>query len=109
MVKNMKISVVIMAYNRQNFIKQALTSCLEQTLPSEMYEIIVLKNFDYTPIIENKRGVSIRFIKYTNEKIGEMIIKGVEAATYNTISFLDDDDIFAPSKLELILKYFSEK
>lgn len=108
MTQNLKISVIIMAYNRQNYIKQAITSCVEQTLGSEMYEVIVLKNFDYTPEIENERGVSIRFIKYKDEKIGNMIIEGVDNARYDIISFLDDDDVFMPNKLELVLKNFRE-
>ena len=101
MARTMKISVIITAYNRQNFIKQALASCLDQTLSPEMYEIIVLKNFDYTPIAENTRKVNIRYIRYTDEKVGEMVMKGIEAATYDIISFLDDDDLFSPEKSKL--------
>lgn len=108
MEQNLKISVIIMAYNRQDFLSESLMSCLNQTLAPEMYEIIVLKNFDFTPIVENIRGVNVRFIRYEDEKVGKMMLKGVEAAKYKIISFLDDDDIFLPNKLETIIRCFGE-
>ncbi|WP_290705506.1 glycosyltransferase, partial [Ferroplasma sp. Type II] len=43
---NPYISVIIVAYNRKNYIKQAIESVLNQTLNQNLYEIIVVKNFE---------------------------------------------------------------
>jgi Glycosyl transferase family 2. len=39
------ISVIITAYNRKEFLLDAIKSALKQTLPKDKYEIIVIKNF----------------------------------------------------------------
>lgn len=36
------ISVIIPCFNRENHISRALRSCIEQTLPREFFEIIVI-------------------------------------------------------------------
>jgi Glycosyl transferase family 2. len=35
-----------MAYNRKEFLLEAVNSALNQTLPEDEYEIIVVKNFE---------------------------------------------------------------
>ena len=40
------ISVIVTAYNRKEFLLQAVSSALRQTLPREYYEVIVVKNFE---------------------------------------------------------------
>ena len=39
------ITVIIAAYNRKAFLKEAIASALDQTLPRSKYEIVVIKNF----------------------------------------------------------------
>jgi len=40
------ISVIITAHNRRRFLLEAVNSALNQTLPKDEYEIIVVKNFE---------------------------------------------------------------
>ena len=46
-----EISVIIMCYNRRNFLCDAVRSVLNQTLNKSLFEIIVVKNFK-SPIDE---------------------------------------------------------
>ena len=40
------ISVIITAYNRKDFLFNAIKSVVNQTLDKKYYEIIVIKNFE---------------------------------------------------------------
>ena len=42
---NSMISVIITAYNRRDYLIDAMNSVLSQTLKKERYEVIVVKNF----------------------------------------------------------------
>ncbi|WP_298277029.1 glycosyltransferase family 2 protein [Ferroplasma sp.] len=99
------ISVVITAYNREEFLLNAIKSVLNQTLDKKYYEVIVIKNYN-DDIIDN-------FINVNNIKnivmdgtIGEFLYAGVSIASGEVISFLDDDDLFTHNKLEVILNKF---
>jgi len=39
------ISVIITAYDRKKYLLGAVQSALNQTLPKDLYEVIVIKNF----------------------------------------------------------------
>lgn len=41
----MFITVIIVAYDLKQFILEAIKSVLNQTLPKERYEVIVIKNY----------------------------------------------------------------
>ena len=47
------ISVIIVAYNRKMYVKQAVESALNQTYDKNKYEIIVVKNFNDEDIDDN--------------------------------------------------------
>ncbi|BCU70870.1 glycosyltransferase family 2 protein [Stygiolobus caldivivus] len=99
------ISVVVTAHDRKKFLMDAVNSVLNQTLPREEYEVIVVKNFtDYDGYLE-KNG--IRSI-YTDKKpTGEKIAIGIEESKGDVICFLDDDDMFTKDKLENVKSEFN--
>ena len=101
------ITVIITAYNRKEFLLNAIKSVLNQTLDKKLYEIIVVKNFK-DEIIDN-------FITKNNLKnivmegtIGQFLYTGIKESKGNIISFLDDDDLFLKSKLEYLNYIFSK-
>jgi glycosyltransferase involved in cell wall biosynthesis len=57
-MKRPLISVIITAYNRREFIRDAVNSVINSTLPEDEYEIIVVKNFkdEYVDSIVEKTG-----------------------------------------------------
>ena len=103
----LKISVVIMCFNRRTFIIQSVSSVLQQTLPREEYEILVTKNFEDKDIDLFLSQNGIFSIMEGDVNIGRMIVNAISQARGQYVSFLDDDDIFYPDKLSTILKTIS--
>ena len=103
----MKISVVIMAYNRRKFLKYAIESALKQSLNNDNYEILLIKNFQDGEIdaicIEN----GIKALLTPNVSIGEYISIALKNSSGDVICFLDDDDAFEQNKLEVVYDAFS--
>ncbi len=97
------ISVVIPLYNKEYYIKRAITSVLKQTLPPK--EIIVVNDgsTDNGPqVVENLRYPSIRLINQGNQGVSAARNRGVEEARWDFIAFLDADDEWKPQFLEVI-------
>jgi glycosyltransferase involved in cell wall biosynthesis len=87
-------------------VAQAVQSALNQTLSKNLYEIILTKNFSTSFDEEwSKKGVKIL---YFNERGQGIRVK--HALSYcrgKVIAFLDDDDLWAPRKLERVFEVFS--
>ncbi len=105
-MKKPYISVIITAYNRREFIKEAIQSVLNQTLDKDLYEIIVIKNFR-TPFDRIWSSNGIKLIYKPKGSIGEFLSEGILHSRGSIIAFLDDDDTFAKNKLKIIYDEFS--
>jgi glycosyltransferase involved in cell wall biosynthesis len=101
------ISVIITAFNRQDFVHEAIESTLRQTLGKEDYEVIVLNNFNDPSFDAFCRASKILSIKYSEREIGQMIARGIMAANGEIICFLDDDDTFNCEKLFCVKELFT--
>jgi glycosyltransferase involved in cell wall biosynthesis len=99
------ISVIITAYNRKEFLLNAIKSAVNQTLDKKIYEIIIIKNFEDKAIDEFIAQYNIKNINMEGT-IGEFIAAGVSLSAGEIISFLDDDDLFSKDKLEIVYKKF---
>ncbi len=100
------ISVIITAYNRKEFLLNAIKSAVNQTLDKKYYEIIVVKNFEDKTIDDFINGNKIINILSNNIGGNSKYIEGLEIAKGNIISFLDDDDSFLSNKLEFVYNKF---
>ena len=101
-----RVSVVIVAYNRKEYILQAVQSVLEQSVPRQTFEIIVIKNFRDLQVDGFLDSNGVRVIGYEREPWGEVLARGVLAARGDVVSLLDDDDAFEPTKLERVQQQF---
>ena len=103
----MKISVVIMAYNRKNYLKYAIDSVINQTLSTNSFEILLLRNFHDDEIdkmcVENK----IKDLLTPNIPIGEYLSIALKNSTGDVLCFLDDDDVFENNKLDVVYAEFN--
>ena len=102
-----KITVLIVAWNRREFLSRAVQSILDQNIDINLVEIIIVKNFsdkNLDHLIEEKGIVSIILDKENN--LGMMLARGIEMSRGEIICFLDDDDAFFPNKLSYILELF---
>jgi glycosyltransferase involved in cell wall biosynthesis len=60
-MRRLKISVVVPAYNEESFLPECLNSILNQSLPRELYEVIVVDNAstDRTAVVAREKGVRV--------------------------------------------------
>lgn len=100
------ISVIITAYNRNNFLLNAIKSVVNQTLDKKYYEIIVIKNFeDNINSFINEMNINNILMDGT---MGEFLYAGVKTSKGEILAFLDDDDLFSNDKLEVVYNKFKE-
>lgn len=96
-----RISVIIAAYNVENFIQEAIQSAVDQSLP--FHEIIVVNDCssDDTPrlIDEVSAGQPNVKVIHCDENCGLGSVRnlGTANATGDYIAYLDGDDYFAPN------------
>jgi glycosyltransferase involved in cell wall biosynthesis len=97
----MKVSVIILTYNRAKRLVEAIDSVLNQTFKN--LELIIVDNYssdDTESVVNSLKDQRIRYFK--NENKGFLGINrnfGIEKAQGEYIAFLDDDDIWLPEKL----------
>lgn len=110
LLNNIKISVVIPAYNAENYIKKTLNSVLNQTYNN--YEIIVIDDGskDSTKKIVNEITDSrIKYFYQENQGVSTARNEGVKKSNGEYIAFLDSDDFwkkeFLEECIEAIKKY----
>jgi len=108
------VSVVIPTYNRSQLILRAVRSVLEQTYTN--LECIVVDDFssDNTKeIIKSVKDERIIYLRHKdNQRASAARNTGIKCAKGDYVAFLDDDDLWLPTKLEkqmLLIQNLSEK
>jgi len=96
-----EVSVIIPAYNREDFIADSINSVLAQTFSD--YEIIIINDgsTDRTAdIVKSIKNPRIKLL--STQRQGPYIARnyGIKRARGNYLAFLDSDDIWFASKLE---------
>lgn len=111
-----KVSVVIPTYKRPHFLARAVDSVLAQTYKNT--EVVVVD--DNSPDSPERARTSEIMKKYHgNDRViyvlnehpmggGPARNRGIEEATGEYITFLDDDDIYLPEKVETQLRFTTE-
>lgn len=94
-------SVVIPLYNKEKSIANTIQSVLEQTFQD--FEIVVVNDGSTDRSAEIVEGINdsrIRLIHQENQGVSAARNKGIEAAEYDWIAFLDGDDLWEKEHLE---------
>jgi len=98
----MKVSAIILTYNRAHMVTEAIDSVLNQTFKD--FELIVVDNYssDSTEsVVKSYNDKRIRYFKHQNNGlIGVNRNYGIHKSRGEYIAFLDDDDLWLPEKLE---------
>ena len=107
MKQNLKISIVTVTKNSENFLEECILSVFNQSY----------KNYEHIIIDGNSTDKTIDIIKKHKEKISYWITekdnglydamnKGIKKSTGDIIGILNSDDIFFPEALKIVNKYF---
>jgi glycosyltransferase involved in cell wall biosynthesis len=94
------ISVVIPVFNGERFLAQVIESVAAQTLPPEEIIIVDDGSTDASPAIAGSFP-KVRLIRQPNAGGAAARNAGIGAARSDLVAFLDQDDLWAPRKLEL--------
>ena len=110
---SIKISAIICTHNRAIYLEKAVESLIDQSLPRDEYEIIVVDNVssDNTKqVIEANNlqatGYKIKYIYEPTLGLSQSRNTGCEAAQGKYVAYLDDDAIADSRWLESILTIF---
>lgn len=96
-----RVSVVITAYNRPDFLKRAIESVMAQTFRD--FELIIIDDCSPRELfsVVEQFGPEIRFHRQEqNGQLSHARNTGVRLARGEFVAFLDDDDEWLPTKLE---------
>lgn len=105
----MFFSIIISTYSRTRSILHALSSVLIQTHPT--WEMIIVdqektnNEMSIRPLLANDRR--IRYLQRPYQHTNEARALGISAARGDIITFLDPDDYFAPTHLEVHHDFFT--
>jgi glycosyltransferase involved in cell wall biosynthesis len=101
----MNFSVVIPAYNSENFVERAVKSVINQTVSADELIVVDDGSTDSTASIVEKIAQSnpqVKLIKQQNKLVGAARNNGIKHAESEFIAFLDSDDEYLPDFLETI-------
>lgn len=101
----MKISIVIPAYNKADYLQACLESCLQQTFDD--YEVVVINDgsTDHTAEVCDSMAQTHRKLKVIHTVNGGVTAArriGVEHAQGDYITFVDADDQLLPRSLQTL-------
>lgn len=91
------ISVILTAYRRKEFLKEALSSLNNQNFRD--FEVILITNFEFP--LDDYNKINIKHI-IRDGNIGLFLYEAIKASNGGILVFMDDDDIFAINKLYYI-------
>jgi tetratricopeptide (TPR) repeat protein len=95
-----RVSVIIPTYNRSRLLRAAVESALTQTYPN--IEIIVVDDgsTDNTATEMAQYAARITYLRQANRGVAAARNTGIQAATGDYLTCLDDDDLILPTKIE---------
>ena len=99
------VSVVIPAYNQARYLTEALQSAIAQTLGD--LEIILVDDGSTDQTVQIVKGINdprLRYIYQENRGLSAARNTGIRNSGGEYLTFLDSDDQFLPSKLELLTR-----
>lgn len=107
-VQDIRISVVIPAYNAGAYIARTIQSVLNQTSPPD--EIIVVDDGSSDNTVEVVRTFGEKVILISQDNAGASVARntGIQADKGNWVAFLDGDDEWMPQKLELQINHLQK-
>ncbi len=109
---NNKVSIITPSYNSFNFIGETINSVIAQTY--ENWEMIIVDDCSKDNSVELireyvKKDSRIKLIQNeVNKGAAETRNEALKVAKGRFIAFLDSDDLWLPSKLEIQLEFMQE-
>lgn len=101
------ISVIVLAHDRDRFVLEAVRSAARQTLENDKYEVLVVKNFQDARLDSQIADVGAKPILCEAAPLAIKVAAGVRESRGEVIAFLEDDDLYEPTRLDRVYHEFS--
>jgi len=99
-----RVSVILPTYNRADLLAEALSSVLAQTMPD--FEVLVVNDGgpqDAEEVCQRANDNRVRYALITHSGLSGALNAGLEMARGGYIAYLDDDDLYKPNHLAVLL------
>ena len=108
-----KISAVICTYKRADYLRVALRSLCDQSLPREQYEVIVVDNAGETEIEQivndfKTENIQLRYVIESRVGLSHARNKALKEARGEYIAYLDDDARADAGWLDALVRTFEK-
>lgn len=91
--EKLQVTVILPAHNEELYIKESLSSLINQDYPKSKYEIIVVDNNSTDATVDIAKDLDIRVIHEPNGPVGKVRNTGAKQAKGKLLLFLDSDCI----------------
>ncbi|MBQ8437324.1 MAG: glycosyltransferase family 2 protein [Alistipes sp.] len=110
-----RLSIVIATYNRSAMLMQTLQSVIEQTLPREEWECVVVNNnstdstaADFEAFAARYPDYNLRMVLETNQGLSYARNRGIRESEGEYIAIVDDDERIAPEFVASYVALFDD-
>lgn len=110
-----RLSIVIATYNRSAMLMQTLQSVIEQTLPREEWECVVVNNnstdstaADFDAFAARYPDYNLRMVLETNQGLSYARNRGIRESEGEYIAIVDDDERIAPEFVASYVALFDD-
>jgi len=105
--ENPSISVIIVVKNGERFLREAIESVLQQTLPASEILVIDGHSTDKTKALAQSYP-EVTYILQAGKGIPNAYNQGIQTASGEFIAFLSHDDRWTPNKLETQVRWMEK-
>ncbi len=103
---SIRISVIVIAHSRREFLREAVESVVRQDFPPDQREILVVKNFEDEELDAYLTRVGAVVVLSPEDPAPRKVLAGFQRSHGSILTFLEDDDMFEPGRLRAVDEAF---
>lgn len=102
-----KITVIVIAHDRKQYLKEAIQSLQFQSLDPKYFEVVIVKNFELEETDELAKRLGFKLVFTEAKSAYEKLLIGFRNSNGAIITFLEDDDKYCKERLKEIYTFFT--
>jgi glycosyltransferase involved in cell wall biosynthesis len=97
------VSVILTTHDRPQYVREALNSLELQTASENDFEILIVTDYDLGDLEFKRKEIQLKIIRVSETQLWYKHRAGIGNSSGSYISFMDDDDLFCPRKIERLV------
>jgi glycosyltransferase involved in cell wall biosynthesis len=102
------VSVILTTHDRPQYVREALNSLESQTASGNDFEILIVTDYDLGELEFKRKEIQLKILRVSETQLWYKHRAGIENSSGSYISFMDDDDLFCPRKIERLVSLIGE-